>query len=82
MDGRYYITSPLSYLVETEGGHIWHRHIDHIRDNQLENTTNSSECFIADDIVVDTFFFQKALAAVEDNLFYYIGINHTVVSPL
>ena len=42
MDGRYYITSPLSYLVETEGGHIWHRHIDHIRDNQLENTTNSS----------------------------------------
>ena len=40
---------PLSYLVETEGGQIWHRHIDHIRDNQLENTTTSLEYFILDD---------------------------------
>ena len=40
---------PLSYLVKTEGGQIWRRYIDHIRDNQLENTTTSSECFIPDD---------------------------------
>ena len=34
---------PLSYLVKSEG-QIWHRHIDHIQDNQLENT--SSEYFM------------------------------------
>ena len=46
---------PLSYLVKTGGGQIWRRHIDHIRDNQLENATTSSECVIPDDAIIYQF---------------------------
>ena len=34
---------PLTYLVETESGQIWKRHIDHLKSLHHQNVTNDGE---------------------------------------
>ena len=34
---------PLTYLVETESGQIWKRHMDHLKSLHHENVTNEGE---------------------------------------